>query len=131
MTEMLKCCACESQQEKIDPRLKIIAEHYGFNAQANKAVEELAELIVAIKNLEKKDGKEAYHLVNFVEELADVKIMVDQLIYLNNKGAPENYSMKFEIEFKIERQLKRIEEEHEIEIERKLKRIAEEKKERA
>lgn len=111
MTEMLKCCACKRKQEEIDPRLKIIAEHYGFNAQADKAVEELAELIVAIKNLEKKDGNEAYHLVNFVEELADVKIMVDQLIYLNNKGAPKNYSVKYEIEFKIERQLKRIEKE--------------------
>lgn len=69
-----------ARQEKaklaqIDPRLKQIADHYGFDAQAEKAIEEMAELIVAIKNLKKFDGCEADHLVNFFEELADVKIM--------------------------------------------------------
>lgn len=93
---------------EIDSRLKKIADHYGFDAQAEKAIEEMAELIVAIKNLKKFDGCEADHLVNFFEELADVKIMVDQLIYLHNKTAPEDYDVESEVEFKIERQLKRI-----------------------
>ena len=78
---------------EIDPRLKKIADHYGFDAQAEKTIEEMAELIVAIKNLKKFDGCEADHLVNFFEELADVKIMVDQLIYLHNKTAGQSSSL--------------------------------------
>lgn len=96
---------------EIDPRLKKIADYYGFDSQAEKAIEEMAELIVAIKNLKKNDGNEADHLVNFFEELADVKIMVDQLIYLHDKTAPEDNDVESEVEFKIERQLKRIAEE--------------------
>lgn len=102
-----------SQPEEIAPRLKAIAEYYGFEAQAEKAIEEMAELIVAIKNLKKVDGNEADHLTNFVEELADVTIMIDQLCYLNDKDAPDDCDLKTkaEIEFKIKRQLKRIEDE--------------------
>lgn len=98
---------------EIDPRLKKIADHYGFDAQAEKAIEEMAELIVAIKNLKKLDGNEADYLVNFIEELADVKIMIEQLIYLNDKDVPDDCDLLTapEIEFKIERQLKRIAEE--------------------
>ena len=94
---------------EIDPRLKKIADYYGFDSQAEKAIEEMAELIVAIKHLKKLDGNEADYLVYFVEELADVKIMIDQLCYLNDKGMPDKTEP--EIEFKIERQLKRIAEE--------------------
>ena len=49
--------------------------------------------------------------MNFFEELADVKIMVDQLIYLHDQTAPEDYDVESEVEFKITRQLKRIAEE--------------------
>lgn len=98
---------------EIDTRIKAIADHYGFEAQTEKAIEELAELIVAIKHLKKLDGCEADHLCNFVEELADAKIMIDQLIYLNDKAAPEDYSVSEEIEHKIYRQMRRIEDEKE------------------
>ena len=94
----------------ITERLKLIADHFGFDAQAEKLIEEMAELIVAIKHLKKRDGNEADHLANFVEELADVKIMVDQLVYLNDKAAPEDYSVRSEIEFKVNRTMQRIEE---------------------
>lgn len=106
----------EARPEEIDPRLKAIAEHYGFEAQAEKAIEEMAELIVAIKNLKKRDGNEADHLVNFVEELADVKIMIEQLCYLNDKDFSDECDLNTnkEIEFKIERQLNRIEDEKEL-----------------
>lgn len=51
--------------------------------------------------------------MHFVEELADVKIMIDQLCYLTDKDMPDDCDLKTEpeIEFKIERQLKRIAEE--------------------
>lgn len=105
----------EARPKEIDPQLKAIAEHYGFDAQTEKAIEEMAELIVAIKNLKKVDGNEADYLVNFVEELADVKIMIEQLCYLNDKDMPDDCDLKTgpEIEFKIKRQLKRIKEEEE------------------
>lgn len=95
----------------IDPRLKKIADHFGFGHQTEKAVEEMAELIVAIKHLKKKDTTDAY-IVNFVEELADVKIMIDQLIYLTELGAPTDFNVRAEVERKIERTLRRIEDNH-------------------
>lgn len=95
----------------IDPRLKAIADHYGFDAQTEKAIEEMAELIVAIKNLYKHEGSWVAQVKNFAEELADVKIMIDQLVYLYEESALGASDLKPEIEFKIERQLKRIAEE--------------------
>ena len=89
----------------MDARIKTIAEHYGFETQSEKAIEELAELIVAIKHLKKRDENAADHLVNFIEELADAKIMIDQLIYLHNKDAPDDMKVEKEIERKIERTL--------------------------
>lgn len=92
----------------IDPRVKKIADHFGFEAQSEKSIEEMAELIVAIKHLKKRDESAADHLVNFIEELADVKIMIDQLIYLNDKDAPDDMKVEQEIERKIERTQQRI-----------------------
>ena len=97
--------------QDIDPRLKQIANHFGFEAQAEKTIEELAELIVAISHLHKRDGKDAEHLANFVEEVADAKIMIDQLIYLSNKGAPDDMKGEHEIEKKITKTLQRMQEE--------------------
>ena len=92
----------------MDARIKTIAEHYGFETQSEKAIEELAELIVAIKHLKKRDENAADHLVNFIEELADAKLMIDQIIYLYNKDAPDDMKIEQEIERKIERTLQRI-----------------------
>lgn len=91
--------------QDIDPRLQQIADHFGFEVQTEKTIEELAELIVAIKHLKKRDESAASHLVNFIEELADAKIMIDQLIYLHNKDAPDDMKVEQEIELKIERTL--------------------------
>ena len=93
---------------EIDPRLKKIADHYGLSKQSEKAIEEMAELIVAIKNLYKHEGNWVAQVKNFAEELADVKIMIDQLVYLYEESALGASDLKPEIEFKIERQLKRI-----------------------
>lgn len=50
----------EARQEKtklaqIDPRLKIIANHYGLGSQLFKLIEESAELIVAITHIHHND----------------------------------------------------------------------------
>lgn len=88
---------------EIDPRLKTIAEYYGFQAQAEKAIEEMAELIVEIKH----DNQ----FKRLIEELADVKIMIDQLIYLKRRSNEGAEHFDTATEFKINRQLKRIAEE--------------------
>lgn len=94
--------------DELDPRLKKIADHYGLSKQSEKAIEEMAELIVAIKNLYKHEGNWVAQVKNFAEELADVKIMIDQLVYLYKESSLGASDLKPEIEFKIERQLKRI-----------------------
>lgn len=95
----------------IDPRLKIIADHFGFQAQAEKAIEEMAELMVEIKHIEKRSENSAYDYVRLIEELADVKIMIDQLVFLVRQGEECADSFDLQTEYKIERQLKRIAEE--------------------
>ena len=92
---------------KLDERIKTIANHYGFEAQAEKSIEEMAELIVEIKHMKK--GMVSPNFQKFVEELADVKIMIDQLYLLANY----NGDVGNEIDRKLERQLKRIEKENE------------------
>ena len=92
---------------QLDERMKIIANHYGFEAQAEKSIEEMAELIVEIKHMKK--GMVSPNFQKFVEELADVKIMIDQLYLLANF----NGDVGDEIGRKLERQLKRIDKEKE------------------
>ena len=90
----------------MDERIKKIADHYGLTYQAEKAIEEMAELIVAIKH---RDNR--YPLFNntsFLEELADVKIMIDQLYYLSNHSG----NVRRVIVTKLDRQIKRIEAEN-------------------
>lgn len=90
----------------MDKRIKKIAEHYGFEAQADKSIEEMAELIVEIKHMKK--GKASENFQNFVEELADVKIMIDQLYFMSNFDG----DVSKEIDRKLNRQIKRIEDEN-------------------
>lgn len=86
-----------------------IADHYGYTAQKDMAIEEMAELTQAlIKDTRAKtdDEKEkAYE--HIVEEIADVEIMLEQLKWL--------LSCQFAVEdaknMKIARQLERIEKE--------------------
>ena len=89
----------------MDERLETIANHYGFKAQAEKSIEEMAELIVEIKHM--KEGICSPNFQKFVEELADVKIMIDQLYLLANFDG----DVRKEIERKLERQMGRIAEE--------------------
>lgn len=77
-------------------KLEKIFSHYGYNNQRKKLIEECSELIRAII----RDDDE-----NFVEELADVAILIEQI--LNHF---EKYKEKFEKvkEYKINRQIERI-----------------------
>lgn len=73
-----------------------IYKHYGQKEQQNKLVEECAELIQAIvkRNTE-----------NFIEELADVIVLVDQFLLMN----PSLYKKLTELKhIKAQRQVDRI-----------------------
>ena len=98
-----------------DERIKTIVKHYGYDRQLDKLVEESAELIVAIKHIDSEmhphltESEQYQNFLNFLEELADVKIMVSQVEYFlekENPGAFEQY--KRNIDFKLDREIQRI-----------------------
>lgn len=98
-------------QEKI----KKIAFYYGFGSQREILIEEMAELTQALQKLKRSNTpeklREAYD--NFIEELADVTIMIEQIkcyISINKDKLNEK------IEEKLDRQLKRMEQ-HKIDCE--------------
>ena len=61
--------------EKQTKLIKRIIKHYGHTTQFNKCVEELSELIRALV----RDNKS-----NLIEEIADVYIMLDQIMVMCN-----------------------------------------------
>ena len=96
---------------EIAEKIKIIAEHYGYEAQSRQCIEEMAELMQAINKLWRSIGhgqlteksfKEC--LENLTEEMADVQIMLWQMEYLLLSGQEVNQM----IEKKLDRQLERI-----------------------
>lgn len=84
-------------------RIYAIADHYGKDSQIDQTLEELAELATALHHLKKKPDSETI-LDNVHEEMADVYIMIYQLIHLID---PEFETMGW-MEHKVERQIERI-----------------------
>ena len=91
--------------------IKEIAMHYGYENQRMKLIEEIGELLQAMNRLyeAEKEGDNArisYAIDWVAEEAADVKIMLDQRIYLLDivQMTGDWYDVK------IERQLRRIKE---------------------
>lgn len=79
-----------------------ILNHYGIMHQKAKAIEELAELIVALQKDVLK-GKEE-HSRAVLEEIADVHIMLTQI--LDDEGDKTTVSLI--VDKKLKRQLRRI-----------------------
>lgn len=91
----------------MDPRIEKIVCHYGFRHQLGKAKEELYELIEVIEKVQKAmaDGDSIEKGLNHMaEEIADVRIMVDQLELAMGK------EKQCEVirDFKLDRQMQRI-----------------------
>lgn len=80
-----------------------VLRHYGVIHQKSKTIEELAELIVALQK-DLLEGKEK-HSRAVLEEIADVKIMLMQMLFDEDD---EEFVEKI-MRQKLERQLKRIE----------------------
>ena len=86
----------------IKDQARQILNHYGILHQKSKAIEELAELIVALQKDVLK-GKEE-HSRAVLEEIADVHIMIAQL--LDDEGDKTTVSLI--IDKKLKRQIRRI-----------------------
>ena len=90
---------------KIDEeKVKKIADYYGWNSQLRQLAEECSELSVeALHYTRERGGTE-----RISEEIVDVLIMIQQIIYLlkNDTEKLEKYA-----DFKLDRQLGRIERE--------------------
>ncbi len=84
--------------------IKKIANRYGLRKQLRQTVEEMAELTQVICKTERYDMDTVRD--HLVEEVADVSIMIDQIVYLLG----DNMIAKIRDE-KIKRQLERIENE--------------------
>ena len=85
----------------MENQIKYIAKRYGKESQLRQLQEECAELIVACsKQLRGQDKS----INNVIEELADVRIMIEQIEYLYGiKNLVED-----DMEYKLNRQLERM-----------------------
>ena len=99
---------------EIAEKIKIIAEHYGYDAQSRQCIEEMAELTQTINkwwrvcgNGQRTEESIAECRYNLIEEIADVQIMLYQLGYLLDS----RLEVSEMITKKLDRQLERIKEE--------------------
>ena len=88
-----------------EEKVKKIAAHYGIKNQLRQLAEECSELSVESSHSARKGTT-----VKIIEEMADVMIMIEQVIYL---AKIDKCDIEDCINYKINRQLKRIEEEEE------------------
>ena len=101
---------------EIKDKIKLIADAYGYDAQSQQCIEEMAELTQAINKFWRRilccgknpipdeySRKEPLLVYgNLIEEIADVQIMIWQMEYLLNAD------ISMIIEQKLDRQLERI-----------------------
>ena len=89
-----------------EEKVKRIADHYGWNNQLRQLAEECSELSVESLHCIRERGETE----RISEEMVDVLIMIQQIIYLIGHGYEDIEKCA---EFKLDRQLKRIEREQE------------------
>ena len=85
------------------PRIMEIADHYGIEKQLHQLAEECSELAVEASHSARKGVT-----VKIIEEMADVLLMIEQIVYLSGIAIEDIDEC---IRFKIDRQIKRIKEE--------------------
>ena len=86
-----------------NPRIVEIADYYGIEKQLHQLAEECSELAVEASHSARKGVT-----VKIIEEMADVLLMIEQVVYLANIAIDDINEC---IQFKIDRQLERIKEE--------------------
>lgn len=117
-----------SKEKELNEDIKIIASFYGVLNQLDKTIEECSELILETSKIKQYLREHNFDTdwswrEHIIEEMADVLVMIKQLIYI--------FSCKKEVksmmEYKVKRQRKRIQEkcnqnnifEFEIEVDKK------------
>jgi len=90
-------------EKEIDYAIHAIATHYGKKAQSMQTCEECAELIQAVSKLTR--GETSARILSLIEEIADVRIMMSQLMLLYGISDLEVTEV---MQAKLERQLERI-----------------------
>ena len=86
-----------------DERIKKVADHYGIKRQLHQLAEECSELAVEASHSARNGVT-----VKIIEEMADVLLMIEQVVYLSGIAIEDIDEC---ISFKIDRQMKRIKEE--------------------
>ena len=87
-----------------EEKVKRIADYYGWNNQLRQLAEECCELSVeALHCIREREETE-----RISEEMVDVLIMIQQIIYFLRKDRDE---LEEYADFKLDRQLRRIEQE--------------------
>ena len=84
-------------------KLQMIADHYGIKKQLRQLAEECSELAVEASHSARKGLT-----IGIIEEIADVEIMIEQIIYL---AKIDRCDIEDCINYKLDRQIKRIKEE--------------------
>ena len=84
-------------------KVQMIADHYGIKKQLRQLAEECSELAVEASHSARKGTT-----VKIIEEIADVQIMIEQIIYL---AKIDKCDIEDCINYKLDRQIKRIKEE--------------------
>lgn len=101
----------ETDKELLESEIRFLATHYSQKSQWEKSIEEVEELLrelyMAANPFEADDM--VYLSPNTWSEVADVIIMCAQLAMQHGKEA----EVRKQIEYKLDRQLNRIEEEKE------------------
>lgn len=98
----------EYQKSEFEKDIKLIADHYGFRNQLAKLWEESGELEMECMKASIAHLKGEYfdfYRERLIDEMADVSIMIAQVIYL--MGAEEEVQDR--MRFKIQRQFSRME----------------------
>ena len=96
--------------EQMKEQCEQIAMHYGEHLQLGIMIEEAAELIQAISKMQRYG--EPTKRLNYIEELADVSIMAEQLVTLLNTTDYERFE-RF-VEYKLNRQMDRMKSEDNV-----------------
>lgn len=96
-----------------DDKIMKIADHYGMESQIDILQEECAELVQAVSKY-KRGGDNP--ISKILEEMADVSIMIEQILYLLNQQTDiigvSAYDAYFDFfDKKLDRQIQRIEQE--------------------
>lgn len=101
----------ETDKELLEAEIRFLAAHYSQKSQWEKSIEEVEELLRELYMAANPFGADdmVYLSPNTWSEVADVIIMCAQLAMQHGKEA----EVRKRIEYKLDRQLKRIEEEKE------------------